>query len=160
MKVAQLRRSLDRLESMLTGMGAKAAAKDLHRLTDMMAGHDSLTVNAFAEKVEKALAGVATPPPKKKSAPKPLNEEAIDAWAARIEEKRDEPKDIDGFIATLGKDKDIRVAELRELVTRVTDVKPGAQAKRQLLDLIRRSLIEEARDSGKLSFIERLKSWD
>jgi exo-beta-1,3-glucanase (GH17 family) len=120
--VAQLKDSLDRLQSFCQAAGAKTAEKDLQALIDVLGAHAAQPVTAFATHVQAWLSEVAAKPKGrgKTTATKDAtsNEEAIASYLAALRNAGIDRVVFETALASLKADKSLKSPAVAEIARR------------------------------------------
>ena len=155
MKIAELRAGLEKLVPLLADWRAKIAAEDIARLIELMEGYEDLTVAQFCARARKGLesktAGNGTARTTGRAALP--NEKVVAAYVGELNEAKSDRTRFEAVVATMKKDKKVRLTELGEIAARFTDFERRYKNKAEAFEFILQQQISDLRLRNRLPHI-------
>jgi hypothetical protein len=156
MKIAELLRALEQaLQQGALGKGADAAS--IRAFALMLADYPDLDVEEFCRRARKGLqepakAKTARAAPAKAARPAAsaaLNEPAVARYAGELEQTKADSRQFEKVVERLKKDKEVRIAEAREIARRFLGPARSYKTKPEVAKAILQRQITDIRAEGK-----------
>ena len=150
MKIAELRRALEKVVNQ--SAPENEAMKAFDRL---LADHEDLTVEEFCQKVrvglEKKSKTKRTPASKAVKGPdsSSVNQPAVERYVGELEQTKTDGRQFENVIERMKKDKEIRIAEAREIASRFMRSSKKFKSKPEAAKAILQRQITDIRADGK-----------
>ncbi|CAN0462281.1 unnamed protein product, partial [Scytosiphon promiscuus] len=114
---------------------AGKAAKDFHKLVELMDGCEDMTVDAFCKKAREGLEGRKIPA--KSAAKSALRQDVVDRYVGTLKDKIKDEAAFDQALDEVNSDKQVRVAEMKAIAQGVMGLTPLKKSKRALIEEIK-----------------------
>lgn len=157
MKIADLRRAVE--QAVRQGSGDQDAdGASLQAFCLLLADYQDLTVDEFCRKARDGLQKKTKP--SKAASPKPanaathaVNEPAIGRYLGELEQTKADSRQFETVVTRMKKDKDVRIAEAREIARRFMGSSHPYKTKPEAAKAILQRQITDIRAAGKAKHI-------
>ncbi len=153
MKVGSIKSGLEKLLPVLEEWEAGKAAKDFHKLVELMDGYEDMTVDAFCKKAREGLEGRKTAA--KSAVKSTLRQDVVDRYVATLKDKIKDEAAFDQALDEVNSDKQVRVAEMKAIAQGVMGLTPLKKSKKALIEEIKTDRAQNIRTENKFKILSK-----